>query len=149
MVKRCFMSFKHRKYFSNVEEEIWNIWQIHPNTIKYTWMIFYSNSFKITQHHKNHGIHRNSRDFDQHVSAQWSWMTLIRTVHHGTWGHQDYVAPNTFFFVSSRIRNPSATPSSNYWYFHVQHPGEIIRWPPVWIKPQASSHDQEPGQTIC
>lgn len=37
-------------------------------------------------------------------------------------GHQDYVAPNTFFFVSSRVRNPSATPSSNYWYFYVQQP---------------------------
>lgn len=35
-------------------------------------------------------------------------------------GHQDYVAPNTFFYVSSRVRNPPATPASNYWYFYVQ-----------------------------
>ncbi|CAK9082646.1 DNA-directed RNA polymerase subunit beta [Durusdinium trenchii] len=34
--------------------------------------------------------------------------------------HQDYVAPNTFFYVSSRVRNPPATPASNYWYFYVQ-----------------------------
>ncbi|CAE7320313.1 POLR1B [Symbiodinium sp. KB8] len=33
---------------------------------------------------------------------------------------QDYVQPNTYFFVSARIRNPSATPSSNYWYFYIQ-----------------------------
>ncbi|CAJ1394124.1 unnamed protein product [Effrenium voratum] len=33
---------------------------------------------------------------------------------------QDYVAPNTFFYVSARIRNPAATPASNYWYFYVQ-----------------------------
>eukprot|EP00439_Symbiodinium_sp_Y106_P056638 s1806_g7.t4 len=33
---------------------------------------------------------------------------------------QDYVQPNTYFFVSARVRNPSATPNSNYWYFYIQ-----------------------------
>ncbi|CAE6925445.1 POLR1B [Symbiodinium natans] len=33
---------------------------------------------------------------------------------------QDYVQPNTYFYVSARVRNPSATPSSNYWYFYIQ-----------------------------
>jgi len=32
----------------------------------------------------------------------------------------DYLAPNTYFFVSMRIRNPEATPVPNFWYFYLQ-----------------------------
>jgi len=32
----------------------------------------------------------------------------------------DFVAPNTFFFVSLKVRNPPQTPTPNFWYYYIQ-----------------------------
>lgn len=33
---------------------------------------------------------------------------------------RDYLAPDTYFFVSIRARNPDDTPDPNFWYFYLQ-----------------------------